>query len=119
MMFINLTNHPSDKWGEDQMAAASLYGEIVDWPFPMVKPSASHDDIRLLAEDIHSAIINKYGKRIAAIHIMGELTLCHALILLFRTDGITCIASTTERIASESSDGTKTSLFKFVQFREY
>ena len=29
-MFINLTNHPSDKWSESQRKAAEEYGEIVD-----------------------------------------------------------------------------------------
>ncbi len=41
--FINLTNHPSTKWGADQLAAAKKYGNIVDIPFPAVDPEASSD----------------------------------------------------------------------------
>lgn len=118
-MFLNLTNHPSSKWGEDQTMAAKQYGEIVDVLFPLVKPNATHEEIQALAEELRQSIVVEYDKSIAAVHIMGELTLCYALIQLFKTDGIKCLASTTERIVTENQDGTKTSTFKFVQFREY
>lgn len=118
-MFINLTNHPSTTWGDDQMAAASQYGEVVDWSFPMVLPSASHDDILRLAESVHQEITNAHGGKVAAVHVMGEFTLCYALVSLFKAAGIMCLASTTERKATINADGTKTSSFKFIQFREY
>lgn len=118
-MFINLTNHPSDHWEGNQIAAASLYGDVIDWPFPVVQPSASHDDIQRLAEDVHGAIANKFGDKVAAVHIMGEFTLCYALVSLFKKNGIRCLASTTERTSIDNPDGTKTSTFNFVQFREY
>lgn len=118
-LFINLTSHPSAKWGEVQRNAAMQYGKIEDVSFPMVQPNATHEEILMLAEDLHQAITEKYGKNIAAVHIMGEFTLCYALIQLFKADGIKCLASTTERIVTDNPDGTKTSTFKFVQFREY
>lgn len=118
-MFINLTNHPSAHWGEEQISAASQYGEIVDWPFPTVQPSASQDDILRFAEDVYSDVIDVYGNKIAAAHIMGEFTLCYALVQLFKASGITCLASTTDRVTTVNPDGSKTSMFKFVQFREY
>ncbi|MCQ2258598.1 MAG: CRISPR-associated protein [Bacteroidaceae bacterium] len=118
-MFINLTNHPSAKWGEEQIKAALQYGEIEDVSFPMVQSNATHEEIQALAEDMHQSIVGKHCNNIAAVHIMGEFTLCYALIQLFKADGIKCIASTTERIVTDNPDGTKTSSFKFVQFREY
>lgn len=33
-MFINLTNHPSDKWSKEQLEAARKYGEVVELVFP-------------------------------------------------------------------------------------
>lgn len=37
-MFINFTNHSSEKWSGEQRMAAERYGEIVDIPFPSVPP---------------------------------------------------------------------------------
>lgn len=36
-VFINLTNHPSKYWGEQQKKEAHKYGAIVDIPFPNVR----------------------------------------------------------------------------------
>lgn len=118
-MFINITNHQSNKWGEEQKKAAMQHGEIEDVTFPMVQASATHEEIQTLAEELHQAVMEKHGNNITAVHIMGEFTLCYALIHLFKADGIKCIASTTERIVTDNPDGTKTSTFRFVQFREY
>lgn len=118
-MFINLTNHPSIKWGEEQTKAAMQYGKIEDVSFPIVHPDATHEEIQMLAKDLHQAIVEEHGKHIAALHVMGEFTLCYAIIQLFKADGIKCLASTTERIVTDNPDGTKSSIFKFVQFREY
>ena len=52
------------------------------------------------------------------VHIMGEMTFTFAMVNALHKKGITCIASTTERISSEEN-GVKTSEFKFVQFRKY
>lgn len=119
MKFINLTNHPSENWEENQTLAASTYGEIVDWPFPMVQPAASKEDILQIAERVHRAVTDVYGRNIAAVHIMGEFTLCYTLVMLFKNDNVKCLASTTERVAIVNPDGSKNSTFKFVQFREY
>ena len=40
-MFINLSNHPSLKWNEDQKKAAlEMGGRIIDMPFPPVPADA-------------------------------------------------------------------------------
>lgn len=118
-MLINLTNHSSHNWSEAQKFAASVYGDIIDYAFPMVSPSISKIEILNIAEFIFHDIVEKYGVENSTIHIMGEFTLCYALINMFKAEGMLCLASTTERIVTENPDGTKTSTFKFVQFREY
>lgn len=119
-MLINLSNHPSSRWSPGQLSTANdSHGEVIDFPFPMVNPSDTKDDVYAIATSIVNKIIRIYGTNHIAIHIMGEFTLCYALIQQFKAEGITCLASTTERIVTDNPDGTKTSTFKFVQFREY
>lgn len=39
-MLLNLSNHPSSLWCDEQIKAAeTLFGEIVDLPFPQVDPN--------------------------------------------------------------------------------
>ena len=48
-MLINLKNHPSDKWTDDQKnGAIELYGELKDLPFPMVPTSAGVPEALML-----------------------------------------------------------------------
>lgn len=118
-MFINLSNHPSSAWEAKQIEVARRYGEIVDIPFPQVNPENSHQDIEVLA-DKYAAMIENMGKETYTIvHIMGEMTFVFALVSRLKGMGIKCVASTTERIATELEDGTKLSEFSFVNFREY
>ena len=56
-MFINLTNHPSNKWGEEQYLASKEYGEIIDIKFPMIDPKASKEDIAKLAMEYKEKIM--------------------------------------------------------------
>lgn len=118
-MLINLTNHPSHLWAEEQKVAASIFGDVEDYAFPLVSPFMGKDQVLKLAEFTFGDIKRKYGIDGITIHIMGEQTLCYALIRLFMANGIPCLASTTERISVDNVDGSKTSVFKFVQFREY
>lgn len=116
-MLVNLSNHPSGFWSEEQLAAARLFGDIVDVPFPNIDPSSSSatvhsiadkavGDITAMAEDI-------------VVHVMGEMTFTYAVVSRLKALGIRCVASTTERKTTYSSDGTKLSEFSFVKFREY
>lgn len=117
-MFINLTNHPSDKWSEEQLEAARRYGEIVDLSFPIIEPTYSKDDIMLLVRECTETIMGiKEG--VTVVHVMGEMTFTYNLINALKDAGITCLASTTERNTIMTPDGKKISEFKFVQFREY
>lgn len=117
-VFINLTNHPSDQWSEEQTASATAIGEIVDIPFPTVSSDCDKKQIAMLADDYEKRILQTAGNRKPVVHIMGEMNLTYAIVHRLRYRGITCVASTTERVAEEL-DGQKISSFKFVQFRDY
>ena len=118
-MLINLSNHPSTAWSAVQLDAASVYGEIVDYPFPSVDPEATEDNIEDMANTIINDIANKYDMGNLTIHLMGEFTLTEALLIRFRELRIPCVASTTRRNVVETEDGKKIVEFKFVRFRRY
>ncbi len=115
-MLLNLSNHPSAKWPENQIQAASQYGGVTDMPFPHIDPEADTDQVRQLAEQYEVKIRQMTDVR--AVHIMGELTFCFALIPMLQNAGIPCVASTTARDTLEH-DGIKTSVFRFIRFRAY
>jgi len=122
-MLINLSNHPSANWPAQQLAAAQAYGKIIDLPFPDVDPAGDEEYIRRLCEEYLlkiDDICSDAACRVATItvHIMGEMTFTFAMINALQKRGITCVASTTERVSSEAN-GMKTSAFRFVQFRQY
>ena len=118
--FINLSNHPSDKWNVTQLETAKQYGEVIDIPFPQIGPEASKGDVASLADE-YFARIQKYEKPI--VMIQGEFTFTYALVRRLEDDGIPAVSTCSRRIANElqQNDGTviKTSVFDFVGFREY
>ena len=118
-LFLNLSNHSSDKWGEAQLDAARAYGKVVDMPFPTIDPGATTEEIYILAEEYAEEITSRYPDRDLTVHIMGEMTFCFRLVTLLHARGIRCVASTTQRKTSELPDGTKESIFEFQAFREY
>lgn len=117
-MLINLTNHTLKAWAKEQLAAASAYGEAVDYPFPTVSPAATEEDIAATADSIVADVTARYGTE-CTVHLMGEFTMTAALLQRFQQRGIVCVASTTERIVSETEPGKKVAEFKFVKFRKY
>lgn len=117
-MFINLTNHPSESWSEEQLNAARQYGEVVDMSFPIIEPTFTKEDIMFLVRERTEVILGiKDGDTV--VHVMGEMTFTYNLVKALKEKGITCLASTTERNTIMTPDGKKISEFKFVQFREY
>ena len=122
-MLINLSNHPSDQWPSQQLIAAQGYGEIVNLPFPSVDPAGDEEYIQLLCEEYLQKIdaIGRDGAcpvSAITVHIMGEMIFTFAMVSVLQKRGITCIASTTERVSSDEN-GVKTSEFRFIQFRKY
>lgn len=122
-MLLNLSNHPSTKWGEKQKnTAIEQYGSIQDMSFPHVQPTATSDDIKKLAANYVKQIrqlAKAKENQPFAVHIMGEMTLIFRIIKLLKRSKITCVASTTFRDTIDNPDGSKTFKFEFIQFREY
>jgi len=119
-MLINLSNHPSVNWSEEQYkTAVEQFGCVVDLPFPVVDPDGDESYIEALADEYESKVLEMAADEPITVHLMGEMTLTFALILRLQAQGITCVASTTRRVTSEFPDGRKESLFQFVKFRKY
>lgn len=120
-MLINLSNHPSINWAGEQLNAAKVYGEIVDLPFPEVNPMGDELYIADLAKNygnqVKQLLVNATNSN-HAVHLMGELTFCFALISLLKNVGIPCVASTSQRVVSQHGNQ-KVTTFTFVQFRNY
>lgn len=120
MMFINLSNHPSTLWSQEQLQAANHFGACIDIPFPIVAPDADKDQIATLAIEYFNKIkeVSNDNKEIT-VHLMGEMTFVYSLLQLLQEAGIRTVASTTERQTKDLGDGQKESQFRFVQFRDY
>lgn len=118
-MFINLTNHPSSGWSEEQQKAAQEYGEVLDMPFPNINEQATEAEIKKLADEYVSIIISKGKVKDLTVHIMGEQTFCYALISKLQKEGIRCVASCTVHDTFTNEQGQKVSSFHFTRFREY
>ena len=118
-MLINLTNHPSALWSEEQKKAAERYGEIIDLPFPAVDATGDETNIASLADEYVQKLKDLANGRDVTVHLMGEMTLTFALVRRLQTNGIRCVASTTQRIVTETEPNHKEVIFQFIKFRRY
>ena len=118
-MFINLSNHPSNLWGERQTHAACRYGCIVDIPFPSIPPEEDETYIAAVVEKYAASLSGNYSPERDVVHVMGEMCFTYALVHKLRDMGFTCVASTSERHVREMDNGFKETYFSFVRFRKY
>lgn len=122
-MLLNLSNHPLSKWSAEQrLAAERLYGSVQDVAFPDIDPAGSLESVsNLVQETVHRCVdlLDSSSEKPHAVHIMGEFTFTYLFVREMERRNILCVASTTERIVSDNPDGSKTTVFKFVQFRPY
>ena len=120
MMFLNCSNHSSKMWSIEQKNAAAKWGEIVDYPFPLVSADVDETEINNYAENI---VRDMLKMRPSVVMCQGESTLAYSIITKLLQNGIHVIAACSERKAEESilADGSvqKKVLFQFVKFREY
>lgn len=119
-MFINLSNHTSDKWGKKQLEAAKKYGTIIDIGFPAVDPMGDSDYIDELVEEYYSKLI-QYDNPV--VMLQGEFTFTYRIAKKLKENGIKVVASCSERrsveILKENGQVERSSIFEFVRFREY
>lgn len=118
-VFVNLTNHPSSEWEKDQLDAASQYGEVVDFPFPIVDAEDSAVDLDRQAEEIIENLLKCYHARSLTVHVMGEMGLTYRLVYGLTNRGVRCLCSTSERKVTELGNGKRIAEYKFVKFRDY
>ncbi len=121
-MLINLSNHPFKDWEVGhQKTAQVLYGQVEDIPFPGVDPKADTSSIVLLAAKYVKKCKIRFGGSLHtndAVHISGEPCFLFHFIRLAKDQGIPCVCSTTQRLVTNNGN-IKTSVFQFVQFRNY
>lgn len=120
-MIINFSNHPSDKWGDDQIrAAVSAFEHIRDITFPSVDPRCSSERILEIAEQYAAEIMSVSPD---AVLCQGEFSLAFEVTAILLSKGIKVVCACSEREVDEETDenGTtkKTVNFKFAGFREY
>lgn len=119
-MLINCSNHPSRLWGPSQRAAASVYGEILDIPFPQVDPRLDEEGLRRLVGD-YAARIEALGAE--AVFLAGEFSFLFMLVDKLLRDGENVICACSKRETEEvvRSDGAteKRAVFVFERFRKY
>jgi len=118
-MLLNLSNHTSKFWKEDQLSASLEYGKIHDEAFPQIDPELSSLGMDALVELYYKKCMFLRNENDQfALHIMGEMCFCYRLITRLKAQGITCLASTTLRKVVYADD-VKQVEFQFVQFRKY
>lgn len=124
-LFLNLSNHPSSQWSNEQREAAlALAGpaaRIVDLPFPQVDPRRT--DLKYLDELIASLPVQEFALRYRhapkAAMVQGEHVLTVLLVARLLELGFRCYAATSERQTEVQPDGRKVVTFRFVCFRPY
>jgi len=118
-VFVNFTNHNSLKWSAEQRAAAAVYGDIRDMPFPAVDPQASHGDVQALAASCAAEIMALHPD---AVLCQGEFTLAFAVVAILKAHGVRVVAACSKRAVRETyEDGAtkKIAEYRFDSFREF
>ena len=119
-IFINHTNHESEQWSAEQLAAAESLGKIIDLPFPEVPPNFTTEEVRQMVSKNVQEILKLSP---AVVLCQGEFSYTVAMVEELKKNKIPVMAATSERIVSEvtEADGStkRVSLFRFVRFRAY
>ena len=110
-----ISNHPPDRWSEEQKVGWDTIDYI---PFPNVPPTSSWEDVSTLSIPILNKMQEwKTKHREGKISIQGEATLVSIVLdVMKNVDRYCFVFPTTERVVEEK-DGKKTSTFKFVRWR--
>lgn len=119
-MFVNFSNHPSERWSAQQVAAAECYGQIRDIKFPEIDPAMDEAALDQLAQRYSAQIA---AEKPAAVLCQGEATFAFRVIRQLTEQGIVVLAACTRRQTQETvcPDGAvlKQSVFVFAGFRRY
>lgn len=120
-MFINLSNHPSVRWTQEQYEAAGKYGEVVDIPFPSIEANGTTEYFDEMVEAYVGKVLELDSDPV--VMVQGEFVFTFRIVNKLKEKGIICLAAETKREVKEETDAEgnqlKTSVFKFEQFMEY
>ncbi len=118
MAFVNISNHPSSRWGAEQLSAAQNFGDVVDISFPEV-PADPAADLQKLADQV----VSQLPSTSCTIMVQGEMTLTVLLVRVLTNLGHRCVAAVSERktveVTAPNGAVTKTAIFEFRGFRNY
>jgi hypothetical protein len=113
--FVNISNHSLSGWSEKQIdAARKNASELLDLPFPLVKPQATTEELENEADEL----LKKLPENTTHAMVMGEFILTFIIVKKLQKRGVVCLAATTERRTVIKGE-VKTSIFEFVGFRQY
>jgi hypothetical protein len=117
---INLSNHPSGDWSNEQK---SQWADIIDIKFPDISPSATVEEVQELVSQYVSRIkveIMEDAETPLFLHLAGEYTFCYLLNAQL-SDIIPLAVACTARVKTEEITPAgvvkSTTQFKFVQWR--
>jgi hypothetical protein len=119
-ILINISNHPSAKWSEEQKKG---WDRILDIPFPQISPEWGEETVHQMSYDIREQVEGikiEQGTR-PFIMLQGEFSLCYLLYEKLRNGGYKIAIPTTSREVIEETTSTgevvKKSIFRFVRWR--
>ena len=123
-MFLNLSNHPLEKWAPSQLMAAREMGAgvIASMKFPNVPPTATTEEVAEMARLLTAEIAfehpqaGEFGTSRVAM-VQGEFSLTWEMTRRLIALGWTVVVACSDRAVTDNADGTKTVNFEFVQFR--
>lgn len=119
-MFINFSNHPSERWDKRQKEEAEKWGEIMDIQFPEVDPAMDEQKLSELADRLTEQILSCQP---SAVMCQGEFSLCFAVVTRLQKEGIVVLAACSKRCVMEEEDShgnkVKKMIFNFERFRRY
>ena len=119
--FINLSNHSSKNWSEEQLNSAKQYSEnVIDIPYPNIPPTATQEQIKDIMKDTLEKVIDANPK---VVMCMGENITCHNFVKELEKLNIQTVATVTKPVTEKvkNEDGTERTIktFKFEGFRDY
>lgn len=125
-MFINVSNHPSDKWSVEQKREAEKYGEIIDVTFPQISAENTSEELNSLVDDFIRNNLAMKTKSVdikdLVIMVQGEFVFTFRLVTMLKKLGIKAVSARSERNVKEINENgvtKKISEFKFAGFMEY
>lgn len=124
-MFFNISNHPAhaekSTWSPEQIHAADkIAGEVVDIPFPEIKPGMTMEERRTAAHSLVEKIETDYIDHLqdgeaAAAMVAGEYIQTILLIAELQNEDIPCYFGQSARVAEEREENGQVAIVhKFV-----